>query len=344
MFQGKGCFNRNQIAHQTGNLGTFHGFGSRGQRLAPCCGLQLAGDTHIRLVQTLRPQAIPDKTGFVGNPFLVHAIMVARQDAFDFAPLGIDPNVGAKRVHHVNRFGLGQLPRTGGEGIGFIGQRANRAKINDVALQVAVQGFVQIGGDFRVFATADLAHYSDARDFCSEAHATGAGNTAGHFGGNQRAKVQIINCAFGFFVARAGQAIGHRLILQIALAALIANRAIQRVVDQHEFHHAFAGLFHHRRIGFHNRRLPFGTGAQIAHLHGTGGRRFGRPPDNFDQTHAAVPRDGQAFVITKTRDFHACLFTCLNKGHCPVNFDFIVVDDDFAQVGHGVILPSTSGQ
>ncbi len=270
--------------------------------------------------------------------------MVAWQDAFDFAPFGIHPNVGPQRIHHVDCLGLVQLPRAGSEGIGFVGQRADRAQVNDVALQVAVQGFVQIGRDFGIFATADLAHHGDTGNFRGKAHTTGAGNTAGHFGGDQRAKVQIINRALGFFVTAGGNAIGHCLILQIAFATLIANRAIQRVVDQHEFHHAFAGLFHHRRIGFHHRRLPFWTGAQIAHLHGAGGRRFGRPPDNFDQTHAAIPRDGQTFVITKTRDFHACFFTCLNKGHCPFNFDLIVVDDDFAQVGHGVILPSTSGQ
>jgi len=35
-------------------------------------------------------------------------------------------------------------------------------------------------------------------------------------------------------------AIAHRLILQVALAALIADRAVQGMVDQQEFHHAFA--------------------------------------------------------------------------------------------------------
>ena len=40
-------------------------------------------------------------------------------------------------------------------------------------------------------------------------------------------------------------AVGHRLILQIALAALIADRAIERMVDQQKLHHAFARLLHH---------------------------------------------------------------------------------------------------
>src|ERR1700684_329284 len=42
-------------------------------------------------------------------------------------------------------------------------------------------------------------------------------------------------------------AVGHRLILQIAFAALVADRAIERMIDQQKFHHAFARLAHHRR-------------------------------------------------------------------------------------------------
>src|SRR5215472_10758207 len=43
--------------------------------------------------------------------------------------------------------------------------------------------------------------------------------------------------------------IGHRLVLQIAFTALIADRAVERMVDQQEFHHAFARLLYHRRLG-----------------------------------------------------------------------------------------------
>ena len=50
-------------------------------------------------------------------------------------------------------------------------------------------------------------------------------------------------------IARTAHAERHRLILQIALAALIADRAIERMIDQQEFHHAFARFFDQRRLG-----------------------------------------------------------------------------------------------
>ena len=60
-------------------------------------------------------------------------------------------------------------------------------------------------------------------------------------------------------------AIGHRLVLQVALAALVADRAIERMVDEQELHHPFARLLHHRRVGEDLRRLAIRAGAQIAH-------------------------------------------------------------------------------
>ena len=72
-------------------------------------------------------------------------------------------------------------------------------------------------------------------------------------------------------IARGVDAEGHRLVLQVAFAALVADRAIERMVDQQELHHAFAGLLDHRRVGEDFRRLAVRAGAQVAHAHGAGG-------------------------------------------------------------------------
>ena len=246
LFQGKGRLDRDQIADQTGNFLALHGRCHGVQRLGPCGGAQFAINAHIGLVQTLATQTVPDEPGLVRNPLFVHAVVVARQDPHHFAALGVHADVRAKRVHHVDGFGLGQLPGAGGKRIGFRGQRTNRAKIDDIALQVRIQRLVQVGGDLRIFAATGLTHLSDAGDFSGETHAAGAGNAAGHGGADQRSQIQIIHGTLGFTEAGEVDAIGHRLILQVAFAALVTDRAIERVVDQEELHHAFARLLHHR--------------------------------------------------------------------------------------------------
>ena len=47
---------------------------------------------------------------------------------------------------------------------------------------------------------------------------------------------------FFFVVARADAAVADREVLQLALAALVADRAVERMVDQQELHHALLRL------------------------------------------------------------------------------------------------------
>jgi len=122
--------------------------------------------------------------------------------------------------------------------------------------------------------------------------------------------------------------------LQIALAALVANRAIQRVVDQQKLHHALTGLLDHGRVRLDHRRLPFRAGAQVAHLHRAGCGRLWRAAHNLDQTHAAIARDGQALVITKARHLDARLFASLDQGHGRVDLDLLAINDNLLEVSH----------
>ena len=270
--------------------------------------------------------------------------MVARQKAHDFAALGIHADVGAKRIHHIDALGLAEFPRAGSKGVGLADQRADGAKINDIARQVAVDQRAEIGRDLCILAPARLAHDVLACDFGGEAHAAGAGDAAGHMGLDQRAQIKVFGRPLRLAVAREIDAVGHRLILKITLTALIADRAIQRVVDEQELHHPFAGLFDHGRVGFHDRRLALRTGAQVAHLHGAGGGGLGRPADDFHKTHPAVTGDRQTLVVTEARHLDANLLAGLNERHRPFDFDFFTVDDDLADIAHKLTLPSVTNR
>ena len=62
-------------------------------------------------------------------------------------------------------------------------------------------------------------------------------NAACHVRCDQRAEVLVLHRALALVVAGQIAAETHGEILQLTLTALVADRAIERVVDQEEFHH-----------------------------------------------------------------------------------------------------------
>ena len=130
--------------------------------------------------------------------------------------------------------------------------------------------------------------------------------------------------------ARRVGAIRHRLILQIAFAALVADRAVERMVDEQEFHRALARLARHRRVGQHDRRFAVRAGAQVFDRHGAGGGRLGRAALHFDQAHPAVAGDRKPLVEAEARHFGAGRFASLKKRVFGGNVEFLAVDDDLA--------------
>ncbi len=282
----------------------------------------------IGTVKPLRAQAVDDMAGLVGNPFLVHRLVDARQDPHHLAAAGIDADRRAYAVHHVDRLGLAELPGPRRESIGLRGQRAHRANVDQIALQFRGQRRLQIGGDLHVFAAAGRAHLGHAADFGGKADAARALDAAVHRGLDQRAEIFVLDRALVLGEAGGVDAIAHRLILQVALPALVADRAIQRMVDQQEFHHAFARLLHHRRPGQDFRRLALGTRAAIANAPGAACHRL-RAALHFDQAHPAIAGDRQALVVAKARNFRAGGLARLQQREFRGNIDLFAIDDEF---------------
>ena len=223
---------------------------------------------NVGLVEALGAQAVDDVAGFVGNPLLVHIVVDARKDAHDLAPARIDTDSRADRVHDVDRLGLIQLPWPRGEGVRLGGQCADRTKIDHVALQFGGHRLFEVGRDLRILAATDGPEFRHARDFGHEPHAARAVNAAIHDGLDQKPDILVLDRALVLLEAAGIHAIGHGLVLQVAFPALVADRAIERMIDQQELHHAFACLAHHRRLGVHLGRLAVGAGTAVAHRPG----------------------------------------------------------------------------
>ena len=140
---------------------------------------------------------------------------------------------------------------------------------------------------------------------------------------DQRAEILVRHRALVLGEARPVETVGHRLVLQIALAALVADRAIQRVVDQQELHHPLARLPHRRRVGADHH--------VVADRHRAGGDRLGRAL-HLDQAHAAIAGDRQALVIAEARNLHPRLLAGLEDGDPVLDLDLNPVD---GQCRHG---------
>ena len=135
-----------------------------------------------------------------------------------------------------------------------------------------------------------------------------------------RAHIFVVDRALVLVVAREAAAIGHRLVLQVALAALVADRAIERVVDEQELHHPLARLLDHRGVGAD--RLAVGGGQRAARL------RLGRPRRDLDQAHPAIAGDAEPLVIAEARDFLPRQLARLEHGRALRDLDLDAVDGD----------------
>src|SRR5439155_15115856 len=102
--------------------------------------------------------------------------------------------------------------------------------------------------------------------------------------------------------------------LQTALASLIANRTIERMIDEEKFHDATLTFLHQRRVGANGHafgnilcagnlrtrdpiddRFPIGAQLRLA-------IRAGPREPHLDQTHSTIAGGAKLLVVTIARD------------------------------------------
>ena len=126
----------------------------------------------------------------------------------------------------------------------------------------------------------------------------------------------------------------HRLVLKGALASLVANRTVQRVVEQQEFEHTLLGLS--GRLGLGEDLLALG------HFEEAGGLQARAPgTGDLDEAHAAHTDRSHPRVVAKTRDEDAGPLGRRDDQLAFLRFDDPPVDGDgdacgdFDEVSHG---------
>src|SRR6185437_7276409 len=84
--------------------------GNHGKSFRPGSRAQLAVLADIGAIKSLSAQTVDDVAGLVGDPFLVHRLIDARQDTHHLAAAGVHADRRAHAVHDVDRLRLAQFP------------------------------------------------------------------------------------------------------------------------------------------------------------------------------------------------------------------------------------------
>ena len=290
-------------------------------------GLPVNGFPFAALLEHGRGQALVAVERFVGvavavgEPAFVDSLVFQGHDAHDAVVFHLHNQVGAGGIVRADRLATAQLPGAGAVAERLVGERAHRANVHHVARQLGVDGGADKALDLGVLATVGHAQLHGASNLLTKAHAAGAVNAPAHFfHADQRAHVFVEDHALFFFVARSRAAVTHRQVLQLALAALVANRAVQRVVDQQKFHHRLLGLDGLVGLGAHHHALRHGRGA--------GGHGLGRF-FNIHQAHAAVGGNAQFLVIAEVRNVGAGLLSRMHDHAAFEDFNLLAVEFNF---------------
>lgn len=207
--------------------------------------------------------------------------------------------VNVPAVHPGNRFAAAfvavavsvhgtEKPNPAFESECAVGQRTHRAHVYDIAAELAVDGFLDKGADLRVITAVEYAVYTLRAELLRRKHASEAHDAARHVQFDVWPDVYLLECAPFELIASAGFSVLESEVLQVALARLVADGAVEWVVDEQEFRDSGAGL--------HDRCVAFAGDLHAIHDHclagshefGHGARVFFRAFGDAHETGAAL--------------------------------------------------------
>ena len=240
--------------------------------------------------------------------------------------LRLDPrgDVAALRALRADQVGGERVvPRTRLEPVVARGDRADRTHVHQVARDERVHAFFLERRDLAAVPAVEDVDLRVVVDVAHEAHAPRAENAAVAVEHERRTEVDVRLHAVAVELAprELHPALigteGVRKILQRALAALVAHRAIERVIDQQKLEDAGARAHHVRRARRHHH--AFGA-------HGRTRRLQLRHLLDLDDADAAGAVDADARVIAVIRDGDAAFDGGLQDGLAFLDGDPAAVD------------------
>ena len=258
---------------------------------------ELALLAHQRLDEAfLTVDRVTGEAALVAEPALVDRVGVDAEQSGHPVRRRLHRDPAPDRAGGAGRLDLVEIPRPRGEPVGRGGQRADRADLDGVAREVGGEGQLGEDPDLQQLAAANEIDLGLPRDLVGEAHTAAALDAALAVEQHElRDGDRLLEVALLLDEARLAGAVGEGLVLQRALAALVAHRAVEGVVDEQELEDAVLGLLDPLRRGVH--RHPVLDLDEAARLEG----RSARAAD-LDQAHPADADRRHARVVAEPRD------------------------------------------
>ena len=267
-----------------------------GERLLPARGHQHLALAHERLGDALVDvDVLVGVAALVAQPAVVDLVVVAGEHAHHALVADGELDVALGGAERADRPGALDVPRARAEAVGARGERADRAQLDDVA---AERGDVRMPverPDEAVRAALEQDQLVVLGDLLREAHAAVAEDAALAVDRHQRRQLErLLEVALGLDEARGAGAPAVGDVLQRALAALVADGAVERVVDEQELDDGALGVVH---------ALGLGVDDHAVLDRGRAGGLQLRDALDLDQAHAARA-DGlaQLRLVAEDRD------------------------------------------
>ena len=233
---------------------------------------------------------------------------------------------------------LVEVPRPRLEPVGRGGERADRADLHGVAAEVAGEGVVGERVDLRLVAAVLEVDERVAGHLVGEARAAVAEDAALAVEGHEVADHdRLLEVPLLLHEPALARAVGERLVLERALAALVAHGAVERVVDEEELEDAVLRLLGDLALG-----VDLHVGRDGDHAGGLeGGAAAGVDLDDAHPAHAdrLHPR-----VVAEARDVGAVALGGLDHELAGLRLDLLAVDREEHGLGGGLACqtPATS--
>src|SRR3990172_1859612 len=210
--------------------------------------------------------------------FTVDAAVVPVVAAQDFVLADAQGGLAAVAAVRADRAEVGDLPRARLVAVGAAGERPHRTNVNAHAALFTFEVVAVVRGNLGMRAPAHDTERAHPHAFRADPHAAVTEDAARRVEVNDRRPLLLLDVALLLDETAFGGPVTKHHVLQLALASLVADRAIERMVAEQKLEHRPPRLRDLCRRGADDHALPHRDGAGGLEL-----RRF----LNLDQAHAA---------------------------------------------------------